>query len=192
MKPAAHCAVPGSKKVERRSLPLGRIEKMVPTEMLLSRLADPSSGSIATQNGAAGRKVSGSSASSERTAATGVPRKARRIISSAATSISFCWSPSGLMPPSRPVMPASGPSAISPASSIAAVAMALITSPSAAPCGVCNAERSRCERSVTRSSMNVSQCPLSGLSRRLAGLAIRSFRETQFAELVKFCYLWSR
>ena len=75
MKPAAHCAVPGSKKVESRSLPLGRIEKMVPTEILLSRLADPSSGSIATQNGAAGSRVSGSSASSERTAATGVPRK---------------------------------------------------------------------------------------------------------------------
>ena len=32
----------------------GRIEKMVPTEMLFSRLADPSSGSIATQSGASG------------------------------------------------------------------------------------------------------------------------------------------
>ena len=44
---------------------------MVPTEMLFSRLADPSSGSIATQNGASGRRVSGSAASSERIAATG-------------------------------------------------------------------------------------------------------------------------
>ena len=56
MKPAAHCAVPGSKKVERRSLPRGRIEKMVPTEMLFSRLAEPSSGSIATQSGASGSR----------------------------------------------------------------------------------------------------------------------------------------
>ena len=44
---------------------------MVPTEILFSRLADPSSGSIATQSGASGRKVSGSAASSERIAATG-------------------------------------------------------------------------------------------------------------------------
>ena len=36
------------------SLPRGRIEKIVPTEILFSRLADPSSGSIATQSGAAG------------------------------------------------------------------------------------------------------------------------------------------
>ncbi len=61
-------------------MPLGRTEKMVPTEILFSRLADPSSGSIATQNGAVGRRVSGSTASSERTAATAVSRKARRII----------------------------------------------------------------------------------------------------------------
>ena len=54
MKPAAHCAMPGSKKVDRMSLPRGLIEKMVPTEMLFSRLADPSSGSIATQSGACG------------------------------------------------------------------------------------------------------------------------------------------
>jgi len=33
-KPAAHCEVPGSKKVEMTSLALGRIEKIVPTEML--------------------------------------------------------------------------------------------------------------------------------------------------------------
>ena len=59
MKPAAHCAVPGSKKVETTSLPRGRIEKMVPTEMLFSRLAEPSSGSIATQSGAAASRISG-------------------------------------------------------------------------------------------------------------------------------------
>jgi hypothetical protein len=160
MKPAAHCAVPGSKKVERTSLPLGRIEKMVPTEILFSRLADPSSGSNATQNGASTFRISGSAASSERIAATGAFRNARRSISSAATSISFCRSPSGLMPPFCPVMPASGPSAISEARSMATVAMASITSPTAAPCGVSDADRSRCERSVTRSSMDVSLCPL--------------------------------
>jgi len=36
---------------------------MVPTEMLFSRLADPSSGSIATQSGASGLRVSGNAAS---------------------------------------------------------------------------------------------------------------------------------
>ena len=44
---------------------------MVPTEMLFSRLADPSSGSIATQSGASASRISGSAASSERMAATG-------------------------------------------------------------------------------------------------------------------------
>ena len=59
------------------SLPRGRIEKIVPTEMLFSRLADPSSGSIATQSGASASRISGSSASSERTAATGA--RAQRV-----------------------------------------------------------------------------------------------------------------
>ena len=93
-------------------MPRGRIEKMVPTEMLFSRLAEPSSGSIATQSGAAASRISGNSASSDRIAATGVARSARRIILSAARSMSFCASPSELTPLSRPVMPASGPSAI--------------------------------------------------------------------------------
>ena len=39
--------------------------------------------------------------------------------------------------------------------------------------------------------MAVSPAPSFGaLSKRLAGSAIRPLRETQFAELVKFCYLW--
>ena len=159
MNPAAHCAVPGSKKVERMSLPRGRIEKMVPTEILFSRLADPSSGSIATQSGASGSNVSGSAASSDRTAATGAAFNAQRMISSAATSISFCRSPSALTPSTRPVMPASGPSAMRAASSTAAVAIASITSPTATPSGVCDADRSRCERRVKRSSMVVSLRP---------------------------------
>ena len=54
------------------------------------RLADPSSGSIATQRGASGSRVSGNATSSERTAATGALRNAARMISSATTSISFC------------------------------------------------------------------------------------------------------
>ena len=62
-----------------------RIEKMVPTEILLSRLADPSSGSMATQSGASGSRISGSASSSDRIAATGAARRARRIIASAAT-----------------------------------------------------------------------------------------------------------
>ena len=173
MNPAAHCAVPGSKKVDRMSLPRGRIEKMVPTEMLFSRLADPSSGSIATQSGASGLRVSGSAASSERTAATGASHSASRIISSAATSISFCRSPSVLMPPSWPVMPASGPSAMSAARSTAAAAMASITAATASPCGVCDADRSRCERSVTRSSMAVSLRPLRGIPNAFRRTAIR-------------------
>src|SRR5258707_9929496 len=95
------------------------------------------------------------------------------------------------MPPFRPVMSASGPSAISAASSIAATAMASIPSPAAAPCGVCDADRSRCERSVTRSSMTVSLCPLFGGSHGVSPVwQSANAKETQFAELVKFCYLW--
>jgi hypothetical protein len=107
-----------------------------------------------------GIERSGNAASSERTAATGALSNARRIISSAATSMSFCRSPSGLMPPFRPVMPANGPSAIKAARSIEAAAMAAITSPTAAPCGVSEAVLSRCERKVARSSMTVSPHPL--------------------------------
>ena len=58
------------------SLPRGRIEKIVPTEILFSRLADPSSGSIATQSGPPASRISGSSASSDRMAATGTARSA--------------------------------------------------------------------------------------------------------------------
>ncbi len=59
-------------------------------------------------------------------------------------------------------MPASGPSAMRAASSIAAAAIASITSATAAHCGVCDADRSRCERNVARSSMAVSPAALFG------------------------------
>ena len=70
--------------------------------------------------------------------------------------------------------------------------MASTTSPTAAPCGVCGADRSRCERRFTRSSMAVSLRPLRGTADAFRRSAIRCAKEAQFAELVKFCYLWDR
>src|SRR5712671_5066766 len=87
-------------------------------------------------------------------------------------------------------MPASGPSAIRMARSTAAAAMASITAPIAAPCGFCDADRSRCDRRVTRSSMAVSPRPLWDAPTRLP-VGNPHLKEAQFAELVKFCYLWS-
>src|SRR5260370_31747876 len=68
--------------------------------------------------------------------------------------------------------------------------MAWITGPIAAPCGFCNADRSRCDRRVTRSSMAISPRPLWDAPTRLP-VGNPHLKEAQFAELVKFCYLWS-
>ena len=174
-------------------MPRGRIEKIVPTEILFSRLADPSSGSIATQSGAPASRISGSSDSSDKMAATGAARNARRIISSAATSISFCRSPSELTPLCRPVMPANGPSAMRSARLIDAIASASITAATAGPFGASCTARSRCERKVTRSSMAVPlSAPSAGLFQCVVPVGSPRLTTSQFAKLGKFSYLWPK
>ncbi len=161
------------------SLPRGRIEKMVPTEILFSRLADPSSGSIATQSGASGvegfrqRGFLGKDSCNR----CMTQCAAHQVIGGDIDILLLIAVGIGVTGASG-VMPASGPSAINAASSIAAPAMASITSPTAAPCGDCDADRSRCERKVTRSSMDVSPASSSGRCRCVsAGRQIRCSKE---------------
>jgi len=87
-----HCAVPGFKEGREDIIaPGGRIEKMVPTEMFVFEVGR----SVERIDRDAERRprqlrISGSATSSEKKLLRpGASRKARRIISSAATSISF-------------------------------------------------------------------------------------------------------
>ncbi len=65
---------------------VGRIEKIVPTDMLVSIFDEPSNGSMAMLMGAAGYNISGSVASSDAKAAIGSGSRAARMLSALATA----------------------------------------------------------------------------------------------------------
>ena len=145
------------------SLPRGRIEKMVPTEILLSRLADPSSGSIATQKRRRGiedfrqLRLLGQNGGNRRAA-----QRAPHHVVGGDIDILL------LVAVGIDAAVASGDAGQRPVGDQRRQVRsqrrrcASITAPTAAPCGVCDADRSRCERRVTRSSMVVSLRPLRG------------------------------
>ena len=95
------------------------------------------------------------------------------------------------MPLCRPVMPASGPSAIRSATSIAAAARASITAATQARSArPALSDRDANARSRVRPWPFPCRALFGGTSTASSPVGRTHLTEAQFAELVKFCYLW--
>ena len=104
---AAPC--PARRRSRGRRCPRGRIEKIVPIDMLMSMLEEPSSGSIATPSGADGIEDLRQLDLLGGDRGNGRLRSASRIMRVGGDVEVLLQSPSALMPSAAPVMPASGP-----------------------------------------------------------------------------------